>query len=259
MRTLRTLPLLAILLALPLISHSQSPEEKALFDMANQFRAQNGLASLTWDPALARAARQHLAVIFQHPGTLEHEYPGEPDLVTRGHQAGAHFSSIAENLAGNDQSAAQIHQSWVNSPGHRANLLGSGLTSVGIAVAPGPNGLLTAVQDFSHAADVLSAAAIEQQVQKLLSQRGFQPNTSPDAKQDARISCTTGAVPQQANPQPALSMQWECTDLSQLPPEILQHLPPSDPQHPRTAAVGSCPSHQSNQGFTTYRLGILIY
>jgi hypothetical protein len=54
-------------------------------------------------------------------------------------------------------------------------------------------------------------------------------------------------------------MQFECTDLSQLPPEIIQHLPPSDPQHPHSAAVGSCPARQASQGFTTYRLGLLIY
>ncbi len=259
MKTLRILPLLAILLTLPVAA--QSPAEKTLFDLANQFRAENNLPPLAWDPALAKAAQAHLSVVLQHPGALEHIYPGEPDLVTRGHQAGAHFSSIAENLAGNAQSAAQIHQSWVDSPGHRANLLGSGITAVGIAVAVAPNGTLTAVEDFAHGAAVMSNSAIEQQVQKLLAARGIQPNGSPQAKQDARANCDTGATPQSsaANPPPILTMQWECTDLSTLPPELLQRLPPANPQRPQTAAVGACAPKQPNPGFTTYRLGVLIY
>jgi hypothetical protein len=256
--------LFTLLLSLAVLSSaalSQSPAEKTLFDLANQFRAENNLPPLAWDPALAKAAQAHLSVVLQHPGSLEHIYPGEPDLVTRGHQAGAHFSSIAENLAGGAQSAAQIHQSWVDSPGHRANLLGSGLTAIGIAVGVAPNGTLTAVEDFSHAAAVLSSAAIEQQVQKLFADRGIQPNTSAQAKQDARANCDTGATPQSsaANPPPILMMQWECTDLSVLPPELLQRLPPANPQKPQTAAVGACAPKQPQTGFTTYRLAVLIY
>jgi hypothetical protein len=252
----------AVLLALVFTAaHAQSPAEKTLFDLANQFRAENNLPPLAWDPALAKAAQANLNVVLQHPGTLEHYYPGEPDLVTRANQAGAHFSSIAENLAGNAQSAAQIHQSWLNSPGHRANLLGSGLTAVGIAVGVAPNGTLTAVEDFGHAAAVLSTTAIEQQAQKLLTAHGFQTNTSPQAKQDARANCDTGAIPQATANQPApiLTMQWECTDLSVLPPELLQRLPPTNPQKPQTVAVGACAPKQPQTGFTTYRLAVLIY
>ena len=257
MRTLRFLPLLALLLALSLIAQAQSPAEKALVDLTNQARAQYGLQPVAWDPALARAARQHLAVVLQHPGTLEHEYPGEPNLVARGGQAGAHFSTIAENLAAGAQSPLQIHQGWMNSPHHRENILDPKLTSVGIAVSQTPTGL-TAVEDFGRANVALSGNGIEQQVQKLLAQQGFKPNNSPQAKQDARESCVTGEITL-SDPRPILTMQFECTDLSQLPPEIVQHLPPSDPQHPHSVAVGSCPAKQASQGFTTYRLGLLIY
>jgi hypothetical protein len=242
------------------MAFSQSPDEKALLDAANQSRAENHLPPLTWDPALAKAARQHLVIALQHPGPLEHQYPGEPDLAARGGQAGAHFSTISENLAGDAQSAAQIHQSWMNSQHHRDNLLDPKLTSVGIAVVQAPNGTLSAVQDFGRSSAVLSNDAIEQQVEKLLIQRGIQPNTAQQAKQEARENCATGATPQPSDasaPRPTLTMQWECTDLSQLPPELLQRLPPASAN--KTAAVGACPAKQTAQGFTTYRLGVIIY
>jgi Cysteine-rich secretory protein family len=251
------LSLLSLVLLTP-AAISQSAPEKALVDLTNQTRAENHLPPLTWDPALARAARQHLAVVLQHPGTLEHQYPGEPDLAARGGQAGAHFSSISENLAGNAQTPAQIHESWMNSPHHRENILDPRLTAIGIAVAQTPNGLLAAVQDFGQSAAAISNDAIEQQVQKLLAQQGIKPNNSAQAKHDARESCASGEITL-SDPRPILTMQWECTDLSQLPAELAQHLPPSDPQHPRTAAVGSCPAKQTGQGFTTYRIGVLIY
>ena len=147
----------------------------------------------------------------------------------------------------------------MNSPAHRHNLLDPKLNAVGIAVAPSPTGLI-AVQDFGITAAVMSNSAIEQQVQKLLAARGIQPNTSAQAKQDARANCETEATPQATanQPAPTLTMQWECTDLSTLPPELLQRLP-ANPQPPKTAAVGACTPKQTAQGFTTYRLAVLIY
>jgi hypothetical protein len=256
---MRATLLIPVLLALLTPAHSQSAPEKALLDLANQSRAEQRLPPLAWDPALAKAARTHLAITLQHPGTLEHQYSGEPDLAARAGAAGAHFSAVAENLAGHAQSPDEIHQSFMNSPAHRHNLLDPKYNAVGIAVASTPAGLI-AVQDFGITAAVMSNTAIEQQVQKLLAARGLQPNTSAQATQDARANCETGATPQATanQPAPTLTMQWECTDLSALPPELLQRLP-ANSQPAKTAAVGACTPKQPAQGFTTYRLAVLIY
>ena len=108
-----------------------SPETQ-LFTALNHERAAQGLPPLQWDNALAFAARHHADRMAQL-NQLSHKLPSEPDLVTRASEAGARYSSIAENVAvGPDPSA--IHSMWMHSPGHRANILNPELTAVGIAV-----------------------------------------------------------------------------------------------------------------------------
>ncbi len=240
-------------------AHAQTPNEQLLLVLANQSRAEHNLPPLTWDPALARAAHAHLAVMARHGGPAEHQYPGEPDLATRSSQAGAHFSSIAENVAGSTPSAAATHQAWMNSPSHRANLLAAQLTTVGIAVAATPTGLY-AVEDFGRIANPTAGSA-EKQVQQLLIARGIQPDSSAQHKQDAHANCISGAQPASTpgQPSPTLIMQWESGDLIQLPSQLIQRLPPSNPQQPHTAAVASCPPQNPTPGFTTYRIAVLIY
>jgi Cysteine-rich secretory protein family len=264
------LTLISLALLTPL-AQAQSPNEQALVDLANKTRAEHNLKPLAWDPALAKAAQFHLAVVIKHPGIPEHEYPGEPDLIARAGNAGAHFSTVAENIAGNAQDANQIHATWMSTPTHRANLLDPRLTVVGIAVTGAP-GALYAVQDFGVAvADLNSpngndnangkdASGPEKQVQQLLVAHNIQPNTSAEAKQAARANCDSGATPpaDAAHPAPTLIMQWESSDLTQLPAQLLQHLP-ANSQKPQTAAVGSCSPKQPAQGFTSYRLAVLIY
>ena len=180
---------LSLTLLAPL-ARPQSPTEQALVDLANKTRAEHNLHPLAWDPALAKAAQVHLAVVLKHPGIPEHEYPGEPDLVARATTAGAHFSTVAENIAGNAQDANQIHATWMSTPTHRANLLDPRLTVVGIAVTGVP-GALYAVQDFGVAVadlnntsgDGQSASGPEKQVQKLLAAHNIRPNTSAEARQ----------------------------------------------------------------------------
>src|SRR5271154_3130233 len=112
--------LLALAILTPFASPqiAPSPAEQTLVQLANQARAAHNLPPLQWDSAIARAARAHDQRMVHEPGDLEHQYPGEPDLPTRGALAGAHFTTIAENLArGND--LTQIHQTWMSTPTHR--------------------------------------------------------------------------------------------------------------------------------------------
>lgn len=253
------LTLLTLTLLSPL-SHSQTAPEKALFDLANQSRAEHHLSPLTWDPSLAKAAQAHIAVIAKQGGEALHQYPGEPDLTARGAAAGAHFSTIAENVAGAGQSPAAIHDAWMNSPSHRTNLLNPQLTAIGIAVTGAP-GALYAVEDFGRTSNP-DAASAAQQVQQLLIDDGIQPDPSDQHKQDVRANCETGANPAVTPGQkpPALIMQWESGDLTKLPPELLQRLPhPPDPAKPHVAAVASCPPQKPQPGFTIYRIAVLIY
>lgn len=125
-----------------------SSSERQLTDAANRERRNRGLPTLKWDEALASAARRHAAEMANQ-GTISHQFPGEPSLPARVTKAGARFTSLAENVA-RAPSAAAVHDLWMHSPPHRANLLDGNLDSVGVGVVP-RNGEVFAVEDFSKA------------------------------------------------------------------------------------------------------------
>jgi hypothetical protein len=98
-------------------------------------RTEAGVGRLDWDPALAAAALRHCRMMAA-AGPISHQYSGEPDLSTRAAQAGAHFSVIEENVAF-APSASAVHLAWMQSQGHRENLLSPEVDHVGISRSPG--------------------------------------------------------------------------------------------------------------------------
>ena len=125
-----------------------SGSELELFDAANRERYRYGLRTLKWDESLAAAARKHAAEMLRH-NSVSHQFPGEPSLPTRAHQAGVRFTWISENV---DQGrrAEIIHDRLMKSPSHRSNILDTDMDTVGMGVAQG-NGQLFALEDFSKA------------------------------------------------------------------------------------------------------------
>jgi Cysteine-rich secretory protein family len=247
------LPILLILALLPSIAHSQSPSEQTLLNLTNRHRAEHNLPPLAWDPILARAALIHAQRVAREPGPVQHQYPGEPDLMTRAAMAGSHFSSILENVAGQATTPAQLDQAWMASPSHRADILNPNANVVGIAVVEN-QGLLYAVQDFARITPSLAPAEIERRVSQLLLDHGLAPAPS---NADARATCPmhTGNAGN-----PLLVIQWDGADLAEIPALVL-HQVPNPATH--TAAVANCasqrPTHLPDQPFTTYRVVILIY
>ncbi len=225
-----------------------SPEQ-TLLQLANQARAAHNLPPLQWDDSLARAAKAHLQWVLRNPNNLQHQYPGEPDLVTRGADAQAHFSTISENIAGHGDTPDSLHDIWMATASHRANLLDPKLNAVGIAVAQ-DQGLLYAVEDFGRTAPRLSFEAVERQVAKLLQQQGFPPAPS---NADARKTC---AMPQGQEGNPRLVIRWDGADIGELPAAVVQQL---DKTRYTSAAVGACPSEALNRQFTTYHIVVLLY
>ncbi len=120
--------------------------EQELFHAANQDRRAHGLPSLQWDEALANAARTHAQRMAQQ-GTVSHQLPGEHNLLTRARADGAHFSWISENVDEGPNPKA-IHQCFIKSPQHHANILDSDMDSIGVGIAE-RNGQIYAVEDFS--------------------------------------------------------------------------------------------------------------
>ena len=178
--------------------------------MTNAARSEQGLAPLRWDDSLAQAARAHADLMLQ-TGQFSHQLPGEAALPVRAAQAGAHFQTIAENIA-EGPGVDSIQNSWMNSPPHRANILDPNLNAVGFAVV-GHGSYFYAVADFSRAVPMLSFDEVESAVGKLLLARGIQ---SGGSVQDARQTCEMehGAA---GGSKPLFIMRWQSTDLSRLP------------------------------------------
>lgn len=143
--------LMAMALSAVLAAQGQagaSAPELELLAAANQARRAQGLPGLRWNDSLATAARKHAAVMAQH-GAAEHGFPGEPGLASRVTQAGAHFSFLSEDVA-QGPAAATIHEGFMKSANHRANILDSAMDSIGVGVV-GRAGQLFAVEDFCKA------------------------------------------------------------------------------------------------------------
>lgn len=223
-----------------------------VFALANRARAQAGAGRLEWDDALAEAARQHcLRMVAEGP--IAHRYNGEADMAGRAGQAGAHFDVIEENVAVGPTAAA-IHDEWMNSPGHRANLLSRDVNRVGISVIAA-RGVLYAVADYSHGVQSMSAAQVEARVAGLIRESGV--GVLRDAE-PARAACGTdrGVPSAQGGMQPTFVMRWQDADLSTLPRTLQQRL--ASKQY-RQAAVGACPAQNVEGNFTAYRVAVLLY
>ncbi len=63
---------------------------------------------------------------------------------------GLRFSAAGENIAYGQRTAAEVMQTWMNSAGHRANILSQAYTNIGIGVAKAANGTLYWTQMFMN-------------------------------------------------------------------------------------------------------------
>ncbi len=225
-------------------------DSEQMLALANQAREQAGVGRLEWDAALARAALTHCRRMAME-GPIAHRYGGELDVAGRAALAGAHFSVIEENVA-IGSSASQIHQEWMHSPGHRANLLSPEVNRVGVAVVAA-RGVLYAVADYSRAVQNLSPAQVEERVAALLRPSGVQLLDNPAM---ARAACRTDVGVPRGHPEPHFIMRWQSGDLSQLPKQLVDKL---DSGHYRQAEVGGCPAHEMQGSFSAYRVAVLLY
>jgi len=234
--------------------HAQSADRQGfwarqIFQATNQARARHGLPPLAWSPSLARAANAHLSLMLSQPD-LSHDYPGEPPLPARAAHAGAHFETIAENIA-MGYSVPAIQKEWMHSPAHRANILDPRLNAAGVAVAS-RHGNFYAVVDFAAAVQHRDASQAVQQITQLLRQTGIAPGGSRAA---AQAACAPGYRLRAGTPV-RLLVHFTTPDLSRLPPQVISEIQSSGATH---AAVALCPSNGSQPDFTTYRVALLLY
>jgi uncharacterized protein YkwD len=124
----------------------------AVLCLHNAERARNGLPRLSENPRLRRAAARHTEhMVAAH--FFDHTTPAGATMVDRirrsGYTSGTRGWSLGENIAwgtGRLATAAQIQRSWMNSPGHRANILQRSFREIGIGIGTGVPVRLSASQ-----------------------------------------------------------------------------------------------------------------
>ena len=113
--------------------------KSATLCLLNQERAKRGLRPLRANKRLALAAKRHAEDMVRRD-YFSHESPTGTDFVTRIRKAGYTRPTLGENLAaGSGQYAtpAATVRSWMNSPGHRANILHRRFREAGVGVVAG--------------------------------------------------------------------------------------------------------------------------
>jgi uncharacterized protein YkwD len=111
--------------------------EDLVLALVNAERAAAGCGALSGDAALASVARAHSADMRDRE-FFDHVNLDGLDPFDRAAQAG--LSARAENIAYGQQDAAAVMDAWMNSPGHRANILDCSLTRLGVGMADGSGG-----------------------------------------------------------------------------------------------------------------------
>jgi uncharacterized protein YkwD len=222
--------------------------EQYLFAAANEARANQGLSPLRLDPVLTEASAFHAREMANH-AAISHQFDGEPELATRGANAGAHFSFISENV-GEAPTSVIVHDLWMHSAGHRANLLDPNVDSIGIAIVSRDNQLF-AVEDFASTVQTLTLNQQEHTVASVIAQSGMRVAATTD---DARQTCmmSTGYAGQR---QPWFVMRYTAASLNEIPTQLKSRLT-SGKYH--QAIVGACSATRKTP-FTAYNIAVLLY
>jgi hypothetical protein len=222
--------------------------EQYLLAAANQDRVNQGLRPLHLDPVLTQASALHAREMADH-ATISHQFPDEPELADRGANAGAHFSLISENV-GEAPTSVIIHDLWMHSEGHRANLLDPEVDSIGIAIVTRGHQLY-AVEDFARTVETLTVTQQEHTVASVIAQSGMHiTDTTDDARQTCSMS--TGYA---GSRRPWYIMRYTAASLTDIPSQLKTRLT-SGKYH--QAVVGACPANGKGP-FTTYNIAVLLY
>ena len=104
--------------------------------LVNAERAKQGLKGLQMDWELQRVARTK-SCDMANKGYFSHQSPtyGSPFDMMR--QFGIEYSSAGENIASGQRTPAEVMQSWMNSQGHRENILKPEFTYIGVGYCKG--------------------------------------------------------------------------------------------------------------------------
>jgi uncharacterized YkwD family protein/spore coat assembly protein SafA len=111
----------------PLLTQIKAIEYEVI-KLVNQERAKYGLRPLKPNWELSRVAR------FKSSDMRDHNYFSHQSPI---YSSRISFTAAGENIAAGQSTAWKVMQSWMQSPGHRQNILNSGFTEIGVGYSAG--------------------------------------------------------------------------------------------------------------------------
>jgi uncharacterized protein YkwD len=108
----------------------------SIVELTNQERTRHGLSAVRLEGRLTQAAQIQADQMVRH-NRMDHvmtdaQYPRPEDRLAA---AGYAWQSYGENLAFGYADARSVVEGWMNSTGHRANILGTSFTEIGVGMA----------------------------------------------------------------------------------------------------------------------------
>ncbi|MEU3726809.1 CAP domain-containing protein, partial [Streptomyces sp. NPDC031705] len=107
--------------------------------LVNSERAAAGCGPLKEDAQLRDAAQGHSDDMARRD-FFSHTNPDGADPGARTTAAGYRWSTYGENIAKGQQTAQDVMDSWMKSPGHRANILNCSFKDIGVGIHSGSGG-----------------------------------------------------------------------------------------------------------------------
>lgn len=123
-------------LNIPLRSEEEIGIENQILKLVNQERSKQGLQSLTLNWELSRVAK-YKSQDMATKNYFNHQSPtyGSPfDMMKN---FGISYRSAGENIAAGQKTPQEVMNAWMNSSGHRANILSSNFTQLGVGKVTG--------------------------------------------------------------------------------------------------------------------------
>jgi len=117
---------------------SVSAVEKAVFDLTNVERQKAGLPAFQMDSKLAESARAKSADMATK-NYFSHTSPTYGSPFDQMKSFGVTYKSAGENIAMGQRSAEEVVKGWMESPGHRANILNANFTHLGVGYVKNGN------------------------------------------------------------------------------------------------------------------------
>ncbi|MEO1164568.1 MAG: CAP domain-containing protein [Chloroflexota bacterium] len=115
------------------VTQAQQDYEFDVMALTNAERTSRGLNALTWDTCLYRAAEFHSQDMVDN-NFFSHTGSNGSSLAQRAIAQGYNYRNLGENIAWGQRTPAIVVNAWMNSDGHRRNILNANFTNIGIGL-----------------------------------------------------------------------------------------------------------------------------